>query len=245
VTADLSWVLESVATKTDVAGASVFIGGSSARGWANPSSDIDVYVLGGTTDRDRMIPAAQSPDRPAIDVHGLSTVAVEDLFARVDWKAVSSGDFVNTINEKEWLLLERIHHAYVLQGHDTIADYRKRLADSAHRHMLIQYHFAQADAFAEDCLGQLEVADLDSATISGQAAYLKAVDGSIAASGCYAWSPKWRARAMQEAGQSHVSYESYWRVQTMAELPLIGQGEFALKCVGRARELISRVDIFC
>jgi hypothetical protein len=238
---DLSWVLTAVTDGTGIRGDCVYIGGSAARGWANPGSDIDVYVLGAETDAAENV---YTDGRPRVDVHALSTAALDRLFASFSWDVVRSGQaYVDTRSDREWLLLERLHHAYPLAGHDALAGYRDRLAGSAYRHMLVQEHFSFADAYAEDSLGQLAIDDDDSAVLSGWMAHLRAVDGLLSARGCFAWNPKWRARAMQEAKPDLLTYEAFWRIVTMAELPALGKRTWARAQVAATRELMARVDV--
>lgn len=240
---DFDWVLPAMQRHGGVSGTCSFIGGSYARGWANPGSDVDVYVLGGT--KDSVWAVVGAPEgRPNIDVHEMSDDTVERLYSRISWDTVRSGkNYVRTLTSREWLLLERLYHAHVLTGAEVVAEYCDRLRHSAHRHMLVQEHFTTADAYAEDCLGQLAIDDLDSAVLSGQSAFLRTVDGLLSARGCFVWNPKWRPRAMQEANPDLVSYGTYWAVVTMADLPAMGRRAWALRCVESARDLMSRVDV--
>jgi hypothetical protein len=239
---DLDWVQGAVEQGSSIRGSCSFVGGSSARGWANPRSDVDVYVFGCPEDWAEIVWGTDG--HPDVDVHALSDARVEDLFARVSWDVVTSGkEFVDTFAERDWLMFERVHHAYVLTGHARLAEYQARLAGSAHRYMLVQEHFAFADARAEDCLGQLAAGDLDSAVLSGQATFFRAVDGLLAAHGCYASSAKWRARAMQEAAPDLVGYDDFWKVVTMAELPAMGREGWSRQRVADARDIMSRVDV--
>lgn len=238
---DLSWVLTAVTDGTDIRGDCVYIGGSVARGWANPGSDIDVYVLGAAADAAENV---HTDGGPRVDVHALSVPTLDRLFAGFSWDVIRSHqDYVDTRSDREWLLMERLHHARPLAGHDVLAGYQQRLAATAYRHMLVQEHFSFADAYAEDCLGQLAIDDDDSAVLSGCTAHLRAVDGLLSARGCFAWNPKWRARAMQEAKPDLLSYEEFWRIVTMADLPALGRRAWARGQVARTRELMARVDV--
>lgn len=239
---DFAWVQRTVEQGSSIRGSCSFVGGSSARGWANARSDVDVYIFGCPEDRAEVVLGTDG--RPNIDVHALSDGTVEDLFARVSWDVATSGtDFVGTFAERDWLMFERVHYAHVLTGHELLAEYQERLARSAHRYMLVQEHFAFADARAEDCLGQLAAEDMDSAVFSGQATFLRAVDGLLAAHGCYVSSPKWRVRAMQEASPDLVGYDAFWKVVTMAELPVMGREAWSRQRVVEARDIMSRVDV--
>ena len=239
---DFGWVPRAVEQGSSIRGSCSFVGGSSARGWANPGSDVDVYVFGCPEDRAEIVLGTDG--HPNVDVHALSDAKIESLFARISWDIVTSGkEFVDTFVESDWLMFERVHHAHVLTGHKLLAQYQERLARSAHRYMLVQEHFAYADARAEDCLGQLAAGDVDSAVLSGQTTFFRAVDGLLAAHGCYAASPKWRARAMQDAAPDLVSYDAFWKVVTMAELPFLGREAWSRQRVVEARDIMSRVDV--
>jgi predicted nucleotidyltransferase len=239
--ADLSWVLDAATTGTAIRGDCVYVGGSAARGWANPGSDVDVYVLGTAADGAEIVAVE---GRPRIDVHAMSTATLDRLFAGVCWDIVRNREeYVGTRSDRDWLLLERLHHAYPLAGADALAGYRQRLAGTAYQHMLVQEHFSVADAYAEDCLGQLAIDDDDSAVLSGREAHLRAVDGLLSARGCFCWLQKWRARAMQETKPDLLTYEEFWRIATMAELPALGRRAWARAQVAATRELMARVDV--
>lgn len=238
---DLGWVLDAVTAGTRIRGDCVYVGGSAARGWANPGSDIDVYVLGTTADAAEIV---VTEGQPRVDVHAMSTTTLDRLFAGVSWDIIRDHqEYVGTRTDRDWLLLERLHHAYPLAGEDALAGYRQRLAGTAYRHMLVQEHFSIADACAEDCLGQLAIADDDSAVLSGREAHLRAVDGLLSARGCFSWISKWRARAMQETKPDLLTYEEFWRAATMADLPALGQRAWARGQVAATRELMARVDV--
>jgi predicted nucleotidyltransferase len=239
--AELEWVLDAVTAGTAIRGDCVYVGGSAARGWANPGSDIDVYVLGTTADAAEIVPVE---GRPRVDVHALSAATLDRLFAGVYWDVIRNRqEYVGTRTERDWLLLERLHHAYPLAGQEALAGYRQRLAGSAYRHMLVQEHFSIADGYAEDCLGQLAVDDDDSAVLSGREAHLKAVDGLLSARGCFCWLVKWRARAMQETEPDLLTYDQFWRIATLADLPALGPRAWARGQVAATRELMARVDV--
>lgn len=238
---DLGWVLDAVTEGTDVRGRCAYVGGSAARGWANPRSDIDVYVLGADSDA---LEGAETEGHPRVDVHALSTATVDRLLDAFSWDVVRQGtDYLGTRSHREWLMLERLHHPYPLMGHDVLADYQQRLAGTAYRHMLVQEHFHFADGYAEDCLGQLAIGDDDSAVLSGWTSRMRSIDGLLSARGVYTWNPKWRARAMQEAKQDLMTYDEFWRVMTMADLPTLGRRTWARDQVAAARDLMSRVDV--
>jgi predicted nucleotidyltransferase len=239
---DLAWVLDAVRAGTDIRGDCTYIGGSIARGWANVSSDIDVYVLG--TDHD----AAENvmvEGRPRVDVHAVSAVTVDRLYAGLSWDVVRSHqDYAGARLDREWLLFERLEHAHLLDGREALAGYLQRLEASAYRHMLVQEHFNKADALLEDCLGQLAVNDDDSAVLSGQLGHLESIDGLLAARGHGAWLIKWRARAMKDARPDDlVTYEQFWRLATLADLTALGARAWAHGQVVAARELMARVDV--
>jgi predicted nucleotidyltransferase len=221
----------------------VFVGGSTARGWGTPRSDVDVYVLGSEHDRGVTLPTVEE-GRPRVDVHEVSSARLEALFDKVSWEVVQAGtDFVDQLRVRDWLLLERLKHALPLRGEAALEELRARLANTAHTHMLLQQHFTYADSYAEDAVGFLEAGDVDSAALAAQTAYLRAVDGLLVASGCYAWVAKWRSRAVRDTAPPHVSYADYWSIATMANLARDGAAAWAELRVREARLLMSRVDV--
>ncbi|MFD0200687.1 MULTISPECIES: hypothetical protein [Saccharothrix] len=235
------WVADVVRAE-ELAGYCVFIGGSIARGWSNPGSDVDAYVLGAP--RDATVVVKATGDRPMVDIHAISDDKLEKLFDKVSWDVAKGGDFIDSVPIREWLLLERIAHALVVTGEPRLREVQERLDRSAHRFMTIQEHFTYADSFAEDCLGQLAVGDVDSAVISAQESFLRTVDGLLAGRRCFSRNPKWRARALRDAKPVELDYERYWEVQTMADLPALGARRWVHRTVTDTRAVMAEVDLY-
>lgn len=234
------WVAD-VVRGEELAGYCVFIGGSIARGWSNPGSDVDAYVLGAP--RDATVVVKATGNRPIVDIHAISEDKLEKLFDKVSWDVAKRGDFVDSVPIREWLLLERVAHALAVTGEARLREVQERLDRSAHRFMTIQEHFTYADSFAEDCLGQLEVGDVDSAVISAQESFLRTVDGLLAGRRCFSRNPKWRARALRDAKPAELDYERYWEVQTMADLPALGAQRWVRRTVADTRAVMAEVDL--
>lgn len=238
-----AWVRDLVRSAIPLDGGSVLlIGGSLARGWGNPLSDVDAYVLGGTTEP--LGPThLQGGPRP-VDVHVVGAGQLAEVLGKVSWERAQSGEnLTDSLSVDDWLLLERIHHPIVLQGAEQLAALQQQLRSSAFGYLAVAEHFTYADSFAEDCLGQVAVDDLRSAVLSGQAAVLRAVDGLLCSLGCYSLNPKWRARAFADAAPAQMSFPEYWSFQCMTGLTEENHRQWALDAVTVARRVMTDVEL--
>ena len=90
--AEWNWVLDQVQASYRLDDSVVFVGGSLARGWGNPLSDVDVYLIG-----DQPEPAGEAPPRRLdgglrpIDMHLVAEKELADLFDLVSWSTALSG----------------------------------------------------------------------------------------------------------------------------------------------------------
>ena len=235
-----AWVGDVLRDK-GIAGSAVFIGGSIARGWANPGSDVDAYVLDAAADE--MVSLEPGGGRPPVDVHAISTATLEALFGKVSWAAARGGTPAGAVTIDEWLFLERLTYPLPVDGAPRLAELQARLDNSAHRFLTVQEHLTDADGFADDCLGQLEAGDAASAVISAQQSFLRSLDALLSSGGCLCRNPKWRSRAMREACPTALSYRDYWSIQTMADLPVLGESGWARRTLATARRVMAEADL--
>lgn len=208
----------------------VFISGSLARGWGNPTSDLDVQVIsrepyeGSVVEKGHVVLQPDTlgyeriyADGRRWDIQYWSQGQLEQLLHKVSWGSYEDPAALwATSSHDEIRLLERLPYAVAVEGDDWLEDVRRQLAGSAHRRVLVGMSLRQASGFAEDAAGQLESGDVHSAVLAARLSFGHTVDAVQASLGQFGsnW-PKWRARRMELVDSPHLTFEQYWQVETM------------------------------
>ncbi|MGC5535272.1 hypothetical protein [Streptomyces sp. SR-10] len=210
----------------------VFEAGSLVRGWGNPSSDVDLYIVSkdawsSPDARDLKVPLSKGSvpsvelfiDGQRWDLKYWTDQQVDEVFAKVTWGAFeqAAGDG-NDLNYVERWLLHRFGFAVAVTGADWLTGRRAELKDSAFHAFLISLALNLADSRIEDAVGMLQVEDHDSAVLAARAAFDYSVDALIAFHGEHTQGEKWRARRFRAADPALLRYEEYWDLQTMRGL---------------------------
>ncbi|MFD7625422.1 nucleotidyltransferase domain-containing protein [Streptomyces sp. NPDC059851] len=210
---------------------SAFVVGSLARGWANPSSDVDIYVVtdeawAGAASGSLQLPLTR-PDVPTAHFPGdgrrwelkyWTDAQIGEVLDKVSWAEFDTGRSIGQIvTRDEEQLLERLLACRPLSGEDWVRERRRQIEESAFRAVVVTYCLTNADDFVEDALGQLAVDDVDSAVLSVRQAFGHAVDALLASHGEVGRLVKWRARRMAAARPEALPYERYWAVETMRD----------------------------
>ncbi|WP_159000906.1 hypothetical protein [Streptomyces sp. SBT349] len=210
-----------------------FVVGSSARGWGNEKSDIDIYLVSGEPWSGPEMIDVSVPLRPATvgwhtffaDNRGCDLAywlddQVDQMLAKISWDAfdrarAASGD---ALTVREEVFLERVTTCLPLIGEDWVARRRAEVGASAFRSILVTRSLGQADRAVEDSLGQLEGGDPHSAVLSARIALHHTVDALLEEQGNYGSEPpKWQARRFRETSPATLSFARYWELETMRE----------------------------
>ncbi|MER5642201.1 hypothetical protein ABT095_35330 [Kitasatospora sp. NPDC002227] len=207
----------------------VFEAGSLVRGWGNPSSDVDLYIVSeepwdGPEARSLNVPLTKK-DIPSVelfvdgmrwDIKYWTDQQVDEVFEKVTWEAFERAAMdSNDLNYIERWLLHRFGFAVAASGQGWLAERGEQLKQSAFPAFLISQALNLADSRVEDAVGQLQAGDLESAVLSGRAAFAYSVDALIAYHGEYGQGSKWRARRFRAAEPALLSFEEYWGLETM------------------------------
>lgn len=208
----------------------IFEAGSIVRGWGNPSSDVDLYVI---TDRlwtsdtavSHSVPLSTPKvpceerivDDTAWDIRYWTNAQVDEVLQRVSWDAFGGdvlGDF-DDLSLKEIQLLERLTWAAPAAGDAWLHHRRLLVEQSAFRPLLMARALNHSDARVEDAVGQLKATDFASAVLSARAALHFSADALLLSQGVYGQNEKWLARRFQAADPELLPYEDYWAIETM------------------------------
>lgn len=207
-----------------------FVVGSAALGWHNPRSDFDIYIV--TSEKYGSLTSHLVPVRLAEaslatetfytrerrwDVTYWLESQVEEVLSKVSRDAISPGTPTEkTLSISEELLLSRLGTCLALHGEDWIEKNSARASGSAFREIVVVRSLGAADNAVEDALGQLEVGDFESATISARKAFGHAIDALLESLGQYgSLEQKWRPKRFKAADPGVITFDAYWAVETM------------------------------
>ncbi|MBV1849579.1 nucleotidyltransferase domain-containing protein [Catellatospora tritici] len=208
----------------------VYLSGSLVRGWGNPQSDLDVYVVSDSPwsgDSAAVVPLrglsgsipvnAFYVDGCRWDVEHWQVVQIDALLAEVSWDRYDSGELSHLgLSRHEIDVLERLAYAQPLLQPDWLASRQEALKQSALRTALVAERLNLTDLFIEDAVGQLRAGDEECAVLSARLAFEHVVDALLASRGEFGHSSKWRPRRFRAVQQDLLSFEDYWRLETMA-----------------------------
>ncbi|MFF2773866.1 hypothetical protein ACFVU3_03080 [Streptomyces sp. NPDC058052] len=236
----------------------VFNVGSVARGWANPSSDFDFYLVSRTVPgiegaRTVPVPLAHETistfDFPFEDrrwevAYWLDS-QVDQMLAKVSWSEFDAGvSSLKVMVDTEELFLERISTGMPLLGEDWVQRRRAELDDTAYKAFVTTRSLAEADGNVEDALGMLDVGDLVSAVMAARKALGHATDAVLEGSGNYgSRTPKWRARRVKEADLDVLPFKTFWALETMADYDEADPAEWVRRVVKLCKDLSIEVEI--
>ncbi|MFE0174474.1 nucleotidyltransferase domain-containing protein [Streptomyces sp. NPDC059002] len=235
-----------------------FVVGSAARGWNNPRSDYDIYLVSNSpyeagTSED--LPVPLEPPTVSVEVFYAHEkrwevkywleAHIDQMFAKVSWEAYERGTVAgNVLAPIEELTLARIGNCLPLIGADWVDDRQRRLAETAFRSFVIARSLGEADMFVEDALGQMEAGDLASATLSARLAFGHAVDALLEGEGEFgSHQPKWRANRFKAASPKVLSYDEYWAVETMQAYDPVDPRPWIRDVLARCQDIAMRVDV--
>ncbi|WP_346184400.1 nucleotidyltransferase domain-containing protein [Streptomyces osmaniensis] len=212
----------------------VYCAGSVVRGWGNPTSDVDVYVVTAEPWQGKQaeqVALRLDPRNIAVevlvhegrrwDVEYWTDGQVKQVLAKVSRQALESGaDLGSLLEPAEYDLLDGITHGLDVTDPSWRLMRTEDVSASALRTLLVSRALLRYDEYAEDAVGQLAAGDHESAVVTAKLAFGFAVDALLAGHGWWGKSPKWRARRFRAAAPPELTFEQYWRLETMADFDL-------------------------
>lgn len=235
---------------------SAFCVGSVARGWANPGSDYDIYVVTTAPHRaDGLVESSVPLDPDVVPVHvGFADDRrweikywtdnqVGQMLAKVSEERFSSGRVAVALTAVEEVFLERVLTCLPLTGEEWIARRQADIGASAYHEFVVNRSLSLADAAVEDAVGQLAAVDQHSAVLSARSAVGYTVNALLESCGCYGSGyPKWRARRMQEAAPAALPFDHYWAMETMAGLDRQDPGQWVRDTISWCKQMAMEVE---
>jgi len=235
-----------------------FLVGSVTRGWANPLSDYDINLVctrqpvgaGGKALLVHLDPPTVQAEVLRVadrrwEVKYWLDDQVDQLLAKVSWPAFEqSGVAGQLLTDTEEVFLERLVTCVPLAGEEWVGRRRDELDASAFRAYVVTRSLAQSDNSVEDAIGQLEMADLESAVLSARKAFGNAVDALLESAGEYGfYLPKWRARRFRAVSPAALSFEDYWAVETMRDLDPQAPAKWVEMVLGVCADIVLAIEI--
>lgn len=236
-----------------------FIVGSVARGWHNPRSDYDIYVVSNplhiAAEASEVIPVPLEPSIVSVEVFYAqdkrwevkywSDAQIDQMLDKVSWEAYERGTIAgNVLNEVEELTLARLGHCLPLIGADWVQERRDRLGGTAFRSFVIARSLGEADTYVEDALGQMEASDLESAVLSARQAFGHAIDALLEGAGEFgSHQPKWRANRFKAAAPGVLTFDEYWAIETMQTYDNSDPRPWIKNVLALCQDIAMRVDV--
>lgn len=235
---------------------STFVVGSTARGWAHATSDVDVVVI---SDEPFVDDRAVTLELP-LDPGSLPTVSfhhdgrrwevkywldrqVDQLLGKVTWERLDEARTGDRLTEVELLFLSRLRTCATVTGREWVRRQRERLDGSAFRSVLIMQALTKSDDAAEVAIGQLAAGETECAVLSARLAFGFAVDALLAGHGEYEMNVKWRARRLRTVAPALLSFEDYWAVETMRDYRPEQPGRWVEQVVGFCKTVSLEVEM--
>ncbi|SNT56125.1 Nucleotidyltransferase domain-containing protein [Actinacidiphila glaucinigra] len=235
-----------------------FVVGSVARGWHNPRSDYDIYVVSDSlyaAETSEAIPVPLEPSFVTVEVFYAqekrwevkywSDSQIDQMLAKVSWDAYERGSIPgNALASIEELTLARLGHCLPLIGADWVEERRSQLGRTAFRSFAIARSLGAADTYVEDALGQMEAGDLESAVLSARQAFGHAVDALLEGEGEFgSHQPKWRANRFKAATPGVLTFDEYWAVETLQTYDNADPLPWIKMVLALCQDIAMRVDV--
>lgn len=238
-------------------GLAAFVVGSTARGWAHHTSDVDLVVVCGEPfedDRTLRHDVPLEPDHlPVVafqhadrrwEVKYWLDGQVDQLLAKVGWDRFGDDRTVgHRLAEVETLFLSRLRTCLPVSGRLWIERRRGQLDGSAFRSLLMMQALTDADEAAEDSVGQLAAGEAHGAVLSARNAFGYAVEALLISHGDYEANLKWRARRFRAAAPALLSFVDYWAIETMRDLEPDRPGEWVERVIELCKTVSMEVEV--
>jgi hypothetical protein len=229
--------------------------GSTAVGWGNVYSDIDLFVF---ADREIELPVDETMERwPGSDKSGIRwdnwmgeyektrvdlTLWSTDALATV--LAPYLGDEVEFCGMSDILrkFVYRMAIAVPLKNEEYFQRMREMLEGSSFRRALARMKKAWAENALTDVAGQLDAGDYVSARLSAASAAAKVADACLILHGEYCGGEKWLMRRLEATPECGISVDEYRSVVLDGVRPGESDGDLALRLARWAQSHIVRLD---
>jgi Nucleotidyltransferase domain len=235
----------------------VLLVGSHARGWAHAGSDIDVIIVVEAPVADPRAGRIEVTLKPA----QVQVIAVQDgdtrveakywladqmeqVLDKVSWHAFEhSITFNDQLDEQSKIMLDHISNGVPVLGAPWARAMAERIRSSALRAFLTESALTRCDEKCDSALGMLASGDTHSAALAAREAFGWAVDTILAGRGELNLHRKWRARRFRELAPASMTYDEYWRWETMRDLDPAAPEPWVRAVVRRCKDVWLDIDV--
>ncbi|HXM55183.1 MAG TPA: nucleotidyltransferase domain-containing protein [Candidatus Dormibacteraeota bacterium] len=233
----------------------VFMSGSSTRGWAHATSDLDFFVI---IDEPVAIDATLvkhdlSVEPPEVRVLVRRTDDVRwdvEFWLDAQVRQIVDRCFVEDPDQSlrrpfthcEADLAYRLRQAIALSGEPWLEDVRSALERSRLQSILVNRALYGADGLLDDTAGLLLSGDLHTAALAVRDAFGRVVDALLIDAGELCPGPKWRARRLLEVRPNALPWDEYWSVETMRAYTPEHARSWIEDTMDRCRRLMMEID---
>jgi Nucleotidyltransferase domain len=234
----------------------VYLTGSRVRGWDNDASDVDVVVVSPEPFTPpvekaefvgqgalRIRHAKMSVEGRAHDLEYWTEDQVQRLLRKVSWQVFELGQG----QERQFMVyeinfLDRLGHVLPMHGEPAVRAWQETLRASAFRAARVAFWLHEARNYRAASEGQLRSGDVHSATLCARLTVECAVDALLARHGQLSPSGKWRARRFMEITPTTLTFDRYWRLQTMEDFDAARPGTWISTALNEVSPVIAEVD---
>jgi hypothetical protein len=207
----------------------IYYTGSVALGWNHARSDLDIYVVtrepvdishatgqhwSVDVDADpptvEFVQGALGPYRAHVWFWLESQV--NRVFERMPEQDLAA---VYSLSNADWSFVYKLSIGRAMHGEEWLEAQQERLRRTNLSRALALWNVASAYQLLEDVEGFLISGDVHSAVLAAQEASRYTIDALLFETGDVTKLTKWRARRMRAANLEHLSFEEYWRLETM------------------------------
>lgn len=234
-----------------------FCVGSVARGWATPTSDVDIYVVTDEPFRTAEAVGILVPLHPDViwghnayvdgqrwELKYWTNGQIDQMLDKVSTKSFDSGEITMSLTDVEEGFLERMLTCLAITGELWVAACRDRIRNSAYREFVVSRSLASVDKAVENAIGQLAADDVHDAVLTAHSAMRYTVDALLDSVECYGTiTPKWRARRMRDAAPAVLPFDQYWAMETMADLDRGNPEPWVRQVVSWCKQMTIEIEI--
>ena len=209
----------------------IYLAGSLVRGWGNPSSDLDVYVIvpepwnrGDAETGPVSVAPGTVPIHAFIaegrrwDVEYWTDSQADELLGLVSWASFEAGRArAESLTTHETAFMQRLAFADVVTGAEWLSRRARQFDDAAVKTMIASRALYELDLLTEDAVGMVQAGDLHSAVLAARYAFGAAVEALLASHAEFNEQAKWRARRMEDVAPAELTFEDYWAIETMRD----------------------------
>ncbi|RNH97590.1 hypothetical protein EEZ25_30055 [Micromonospora aurantiaca] len=228
--------------------------GSTAAGWGNVYSDLDLYVF---ADQEIKLPVDETMERwPGVDNSGIrwDNWLGEYEQSRVDLTLWQTDTLANLLapylsEEVEFCGMSDLMRRFVyrmtiavpLKNEDYFRQMQELIEKSSFRRSLARASKVWAENALTDVAGQLDAGDDASARLSAGMAAAKAADACLILHGEYCGGQKWLMRRLKSTPECGISVDEY-RSVVLDGRPGESDGDYALRVARWAQGHLVRLE---